>query len=273
MPPYLIINWMVPDYPPSGMLAAKRTDGPGWHLVIYCRLSDAVRSMLRDGTSSQMPSIELARRYMSPSEGVALRGERLKCIFGAAGKQSLAPFGAVLKQMLTRYNFRPFLSRTASLCYTGASPSGQPYFEIDIDIHSWGNTALSAFGTVKHRIGQMAIRGGLVLEAVDDGEMPEQILGGCIYLLRIDPQRATAFPADLAQYLSATQTEPLLRGVYKCGKGDSGDGVVSSDRETSVTPPSLSPPCLSPRDQAEEGAAQMPSLHLAVDEPPPTMRH
>ena len=46
LPPYVIINWMVPDYAPSGLLQAKRSDGPGWNLVLYCRLSDAIREQL-----------------------------------------------------------------------------------------------------------------------------------------------------------------------------------------------------------------------------------
>ena len=38
LPPLLIVNFMIPNYAPSGMMAtAKRTDGPGWNFVLYCR--------------------------------------------------------------------------------------------------------------------------------------------------------------------------------------------------------------------------------------------
>ena len=52
IPPYVIINWMVPNYPPSGLLAPKRSNGPGWNLVQYARLSDQVREVLQQKGSA-----------------------------------------------------------------------------------------------------------------------------------------------------------------------------------------------------------------------------
>ena len=46
LPPFLIINWMVPDYAPSGMLGPKRSNGPGWNLVLYCRVAPHIRQAL-----------------------------------------------------------------------------------------------------------------------------------------------------------------------------------------------------------------------------------
>ena len=206
LPPYVIINWMVPNYAPgSALLGSKKTNGPGWSLVLYCRLSDAVRALLREGLAAQMPSIDLLRRYMHPS-GSLLRGTRLKCVFGLIDKEGPA-FGMVMKQMISRYNFKPFLSKTASFCYGGAD-----YFEIDVDIHTWGSTALSGFNTVKEKIPQMILRGGVVIEGDGDAEMPEQMLAS-VLLCRLDPKRAPPFPAELARYLSETQhhAEPLPR--------------------------------------------------------------
>ena len=118
LPPHVIINWMVPNYAPGGLLGSKKTNGPGWNLVLYCRLSTSVCAMLREGTSAQLPALDVLRRYMSPANGSVLRGTRLKCVFGLIDKEGPA-FGMVLKQMISRYNFKPFLSKTASFCYCG----------------------------------------------------------------------------------------------------------------------------------------------------------
>ena len=106
---------------------------------------------------------------MDPTEGARLRGERLKCIMGLADTDSPS-FGMVVKQMILRYNFKPFMSKTASFCYVG-----RDYLEIDIDIHTWGNAALSAFNTVKEKLPSLMPRVGVVVEAEADEEMPEQV--------------------------------------------------------------------------------------------------
>lgn len=163
---------MVPNYPPA-FLGSKQSDGPGWNLVLYCRLSQSVRALLDNGRSSELPAIDLLQRYMDPVHGASLRGQRLKCIFGLADKDS--PFGLVMRQMLKSYNFTPFLSKTASLCYVGPATARQSYFEIDIDIHTWGIPALTGFNTVKEKLDKLLLRGGVVIEADADCEMPEQV--------------------------------------------------------------------------------------------------
>ena len=170
LPPFLVINYMIPNYPPSGFMQSKKTNGPGWNLVVYCRLTDAVRAALAGG-GPLPPSVDLFRRFAHPEEGRALRKERLKCIFGTTDT-SAPGFNPVTKHLIQSYNFKPFLSKTASSFY---SVSGK-YFEIDVDIHTWGQTTLQAFNTVKSRMPKMSIRGGIVIEADGDPEMPEQML-------------------------------------------------------------------------------------------------
>ena len=64
LPPLLIINWMIPNYPPGGLMASKRSDGPGWNLVIYCRLSAWVREALEQG-GPLSPGVDLFRREVA----------------------------------------------------------------------------------------------------------------------------------------------------------------------------------------------------------------
>lgn len=105
----------------------------------------------------------------------------------------------VTKQLVQAYNYKPFLSKTASSFY-----SCQKYFEIDVDIHTWGHAALSGFNTIKSKMSRMIIRGGIVIEADRDAEMPEQVLFGT-YLSYMDPTRVDPFPPQLTAWLSDEQ--------------------------------------------------------------------
>jgi len=265
LPSYVIINWMVPNYAPSSLLTqAKRTNGPGWNIVLYCRLSDDARARLarsaatkgghgapadssaadssapgpagpagaassRAAAPADAPagaeaassrttrSLELLRRFMHPTDGARLRGERLKCIIGLADTEKPS-FGMVLKTMILRYNFKPFLSKTASFCYHGPG-----YFEIDIDIHTWGMAALSALNTVKEKMASLLPRAAVTIEAEADDEMPEQVLAG-VFLSNIDPARATPIAEELAAYLNnAEHHTPALERNSKVShfRGDS----------------------------------------------------
>jgi len=234
LPPYIIINWMVPNYAPSGMLSSsRRTNGPGWNLVQYARISETVQQQLRDSAaaaeSSHSAAIQLLRRFMHPTEGEQLRAERLKCILGLADTERTS-LGMVLKQMILRYNFKPFLSKTASFCYLG-----ERYFEIDIDIHTWGHSALTAFATVKEKLSSLLLRGAVVVEADADDEMPEQVLAA-IMLTQIDPRGcAVPFDTELAAYLADPNTHvpPLARK-----RGPPGSARVNESRPHTPPEPS-----------------------------------
>ena len=140
--------------------------------------------------------------------GAPLRKERLKCIFGTTDLKGPG-FNVVTKQLLTKWNFKPFLSKTASSFYLAAGK----YFEIDVDIHTWGHAALSGFHTIKSRIAKMAVRAGVVIEAQDDEEMPEQMLSAA-YVSYLDVASASQFDPELTAYLSDDRTfvPPLPKG-------------------------------------------------------------
>jgi hypothetical protein len=76
----------------------------------------------------------------------------------------------------------------------------QSYFEIDIDIHTWGTTPLSGLNTIKGKFPDMLLRGGVVIEGDTDEELPEQMLCSA-YLSGINPARAGRFEPALTEYL------------------------------------------------------------------------
>jgi hypothetical protein len=112
LPPYLLVNFMIPSYAPSSMMASQRkVDGPGWNVVLCARLTKATRSALREGRVS--PSVNLLQRFMDPLHGAPLRKERLKCLFGTTDLKGPG-FNLVTKQLLQKSNHKPVLSKTAS---------------------------------------------------------------------------------------------------------------------------------------------------------------
>jgi hypothetical protein len=115
----------------------------------------------------------------------------------------------------------------------------QGYFEIDVDIHTWSSATLSAFHTLVEKIPLMLLRGGVVIEADGDAEMPEQLLA-CVVLARIDPKRAPPFPPELVSYLAdeANQRDPLPR-ASRVRAGQAGDLIASDPASDicSATPP------------------------------------
>ena len=312
LPSYVIINWMVPNYAPSGLMGPKRSNGPGWNLVLYCRLSDAVRSQLAhaasgDGSATggaatsaagRPASVDLLRRFMHPIDGDRLRGERLKCIMGLADTERPS-FGMVLKQLILRYNFKPFLSKTASFCYVGPD-----YFEIDIDIHTWGHAALSAFNTVKEKMAALLPRVAVVVEADGDQEMPEQVsvplpsrlppsapaLTTCplaaqviagVFLTNLDPARAAPINAELAAYLSDAAnstrafTRTRSRHTIRRPSSEASTTPVASPvngpadaEDFDVSGPDLTPPSRLPLPEREvDGAAKQRAEVSAASEP------
>jgi len=164
---------------------------------MYCRLSPAVREALEQGQPVP-PAVDLFRRFVHPTspEGVALRKERLKLIFGLTDAEEPG-FNMMTKSLVTRYNCKPFLSKTASSFYDVPGK----YVEIDVDTHTWSNATLQGFNTVKSKMSSMLLRGGAVIQAEGDEEMPEQMLVG-YYLVYLDPAKARNFDPALTEYLN-----------------------------------------------------------------------
>ncbi|KAL1498878.1 hypothetical protein AB1Y20_013402 [Prymnesium parvum] len=222
LPPYLIVHWMIPNYS-RRLFGARTVDGPGWSLVWYCRLSAAAAAACE--LPSPPPAVALLRRFIHPTHGVRLRGERLKCIIGLADLDEPG-FSMMTRQLVGRYNYKPFLSKTASTTYVVPGS----YFEIDIDTHTWGNAAVNGLYTVKAKMSAMLLRAGLTIQAEEDDELPEQMLAGC-YLTHLDPSRgATLDPELLALLQSPSDLSPLP--VKR-----SSSRFSASDHEASPTTP------------------------------------
>lgn len=114
LPPYIILNVMVPQYDPPCVFGMAQKDGRSVQVTVYCRLSDSVCKMMKEG--KEPASIGLLRRFMDPVAGARLRKERLKLILGAVDVNE-SGLDRVTTAVINAWNYKPFLSKTASTFY------------------------------------------------------------------------------------------------------------------------------------------------------------
>jgi len=230
VPLTLIVSYLIPDYAQS--VFERREDGPGWAVVMTCRLSAEARQIVSHG-SRYPPALALWHQFVHADPASPLR-RRLKSICGLANLHGLA-IDKVSMGIIAKYNFKPVLCRT-----TGCYYANESYFAIEVDVHRWGRLALNGFNALKSQVGKMLIRLGVVIESVEDDEMPEQLLAGS-YLSRLnaaDCPTLPALPRQLQPVVAQTPqpggSEPPLAAV---DSSDLGNEPLRGGRHTRQPPP------------------------------------
>eukprot|EP00483_Globobulimina_turgida_P011323 UN11345 len=173
LPPMLIINAMIPNYAPV-MGKKGRKDGEGYALLLYCHLTDATYKKLDRFSNSKSkrklpmsPAIKLLSRFMGDK---VLQKQRFK-IMARIMNSKYSKIGFVAKQLINKYNAKPFLARKSTTYYYEANK----YFGVDIDIHEFGYPARKGLYLVKDT--NTAIYDvAMVVEGHENNELPEQIL-------------------------------------------------------------------------------------------------
>lgn len=190
VPNLFIVNMQIPqDF--SSSFFTEVTDGPGWSLVLYFKLTDQSSSLLLDHTTAAnlshdvetlIPALRLFTRYCS--EVKAGGGEdpmrsRFKAIMHCS---NIDDFG--LPNFITQYNGKPVLIK-----HTGTIVRGQHYIEMDINVHRFGSVPKKALKILIDRFDQMVIHMGFCIESRTNDEMPETLFG-CATLNKPVYQRA-----------------------------------------------------------------------------------
>ncbi|GBG24583.1 Phosphatidylinositol/phosphatidylcholine transfer protein SFH4 [Hondaea fermentalgiana] len=163
LPELLIVNIMMPGYPPSGPFSKKRIDGPGQSIVLFAKLSNWAKENPED------PSVQLWSRFVHVYDGDKFR-ERLKMITRLENADEIN-LGRIERALLTKYNGTPWLVRPEYEFH-----KGEGYFEICIDFHRFAYFALSNAMPVLDRVFNAMIDCALIVQAEKDQEMPERVL-------------------------------------------------------------------------------------------------
>ena len=201
VPPIIIVNAKVPTEVGVGNTLTTFwkdvTDGPGYSLVFYYRLTQATIDQMRN-VESAPPSIRLLYRWLTeaPESHAGNQTDedsaagstnttkdewagRFKIIASIANIDEFS-----LPSFITQYNGRPVLIRSTGSVYRGAN-----YVEQVINVHAFGLVGRQALGVLSSKFGSMFIDVGFCIESQQDEEMPENLLGyACLDRIDISSQ-------------------------------------------------------------------------------------
>lgn len=212
MPANFVVTMNMPNYaPPNPVWGKAKDDGDGYVMVLYFVLTDKSRRLLiaaraaGDGgaggaaaaaaaaaadngeeAAGVPPSLGLLRRFIYAREDDPVRG-RFKGIARVANLPEV-PLNGLAKKLVNSYNATPFLIRTTSTFHRGAN-----YFEVGVDVHRFSYLALVGLNGIKDKISSVVADLAFVVQAEEDDEMPEQILG-CARLCKLQLEQSPEYP-------------------------------------------------------------------------------
>ncbi len=182
VPPIFIVNAQLPSTFETSLFS-EITDGDGWSLVHYFRIRPEVAEQLKN-IETASPAVKLLVGYCrnAPAEqndSYSTWFGRFKLILRC---ENVEQFG--LPSFITSYNGQPVLIRN-----TGNVINRRTHVEMDINVHRFGNAPKKGLSILMNRFESMDISTAFCLEAREDDEMPEVLLG-CARIHKPDYKKA-----------------------------------------------------------------------------------
>ena len=183
VPAVFVVQIQIPSEPPP--LFSSVTDGPGWSIVFYFRITEASVASYKAGAEHCSPALLLWAKWCElATSDVELR-KRFKVI-GACS--NLGELG--VSSSFQSWNAKPVLIRR-----TGSLHRGKGFMEFDIHVHKFDSLAKTMIHQLSSRVGLMYMTVGFVVEGRADDELPE-CLFGCVGVNKM--QEALAEIIDFA---------------------------------------------------------------------------
>eukprot|EP00484_Ammonia_sp_Unknown_P026459 CAMPEP_0197028196 /NCGR_PEP_ID=MMETSP1384-20130603/7936_1 /TAXON_ID=29189 /ORGANISM="Ammonia sp." /LENGTH=501 /DNA_ID=CAMNT_0042457161 /DNA_START=264 /DNA_END=1769 /DNA_ORIENTATION=- len=240
LPPIIIINVMIPNYPPEIM--GGKDDGEGYQIVLYANLSPEIQSILiehaKNPQKTRLPaSVQLFREFIHSDLVNSQIRNRFKVIARIMNTNH-TDFGFLANRLVKRYNGKPFLARTSSTFY---HEEGK-YFAADIDAHVFGYPARQGLSYVKGTIQTAIYDVGFVIEGISNEQLPEQILA-CCRISKMGVDLCKEFPTKFMimymekkrKKLAKQQKARLLaQQQQQHGHGDADDGNAAQQHPDMV---------------------------------------
>lgn len=174
VPPYLIVNVMLPRYdPPNPVWGHSKVDGPNWNYVFYLVMTKETQAALMD-LSHASPAVQLLHDFMH-DDSQQMR-DRFKMMVYVANLSEV-DVGSVVRKLVVDYNMKPLLTRPQHSFHT----DGKTYFEVDIDVNLFGYMARKGFSSLREKMHQIILDIGFTIEGRDEAELPECLT--CMLLL------------------------------------------------------------------------------------------
>jgi hypothetical protein len=174
LPPIFIVNTQLPSEFSSPFFG-EVTDGDGWSLVSYFRLSDmAITAM--ESPETIPPALILLQKYCNEAP-IAFAKHGISSSNPWPGRfkvslriENIENYG--LPSFIAQYNAKPVLIRS-----TGFVHRADQYIEMDINVHKFHSLPKKALQVMFNRFETMVISMGFCIESREDEEMPETLLG------------------------------------------------------------------------------------------------
>jgi len=172
VPNIFIVNCQLPSEFNTSLFR-EITDGPGWSLVHYFRLSENTAAQMRD-LSTADNAVKLFVDYcrnapeQESNSKSPYRGKfkvTLRC-------ENIDEFG--LPSFITGYNAKPVLIKNTGTMLRSACGS---YLEFDINVHRFASLPKKALQTLLSRFERMNISTAFCIESREDDELPETLFG------------------------------------------------------------------------------------------------
>lgn len=170
IPIMFIVNCQVPSEFRTALFT-EITDGPGWSIVFYYRLSDETIEHLQNLETAPPPVKLFAEFCMKAPELDSDPYSPWRGRFKVAVRcENIDQFG--LPAFITSYNSKPVLIRT-----TGSLIRGDNFIEMDINIHKFASAPKKALQIMMNSFDKMHISIGFCIESKEEYEMPETLMG------------------------------------------------------------------------------------------------
>jgi len=130
--------------------------------------------LLADPKTTEVPaSIDLLKRFVQAcKDGDPLKG-RLKAIPRLVNPDEISDMSIMTRQLIYQYNAKPFLTGPKFHTFH----HGKNYLECDVDLHRYCYPARKMISDMLPLLTPGIFDMGVVIEAHEDHEQPEQVLG------------------------------------------------------------------------------------------------
>jgi hypothetical protein len=199
VPSVLIVNVMIPDYPPEGGVFSKLAkippDGQGHQVAMVCTISDWAREAFENTKNWKdlPPELSLLLRYIEGADGKdgfdgpphqCVARQKTKVVVMVKGGQHELPWP--VRMALSKGNGKPFMTdRTGNFTKRGGC------FEVDIDGHAFKPLATNSLRTCHAYFKYLILDIGVVVQGENEKELPERLLT-CLRVSYPDLEAVTA---------------------------------------------------------------------------------
>lgn len=216
LPQILIVHFQLPYEEPS--LFHKKIDGKGAEVVFYLApsqsfVNESNQNLLKQGDYNPMskfsdnsqvenvlPSTELFTEWCDNCDKIFQWRSRFKCLATVRDVEKLGNVASLIKP----YNGKPVLVTESGSVKKGVTKNSLRYLEMSANVHKWSYFAKKGLHTILPQFSRMSFDFGFLIEARDDAEMPECMLGS-VFIDKIDPMKLPTL-SELQSYKSRNTT-------------------------------------------------------------------